>query len=167
MQLGTHHHRLPATPAEVLAVFAGRAPVRVVPEVQLSGARGPSAFLFAGDGSGLMAWIPAFGADAVAASPDGIAHWVAQGRISCALVGGTADDLARMPGPTGGDEVQPWRVPLIFIAEELPAPEVIQAAEPIAPAEPTMSLTPKARPAPRPAQAVRAGGDWSQLELFA
>ena len=135
--LGPRLRMLPATPNMVVGAFCGRGLVTIVPEVFRSGHRGRSSYLIATDGSGLQAWIPAFGPAPWATSPEGLAAELLEHGISNAISSGAPPaHIAEAHGPYDGREIQPY------------------AARPRATAPP-------AAPASRPAASS------SQMELFA
>ena len=113
--LGVRCRMMPSTPAGVVRAFRDRGTITIVPEVFRSGHRGPSSYLLASDSSELQAFIPAFGDDAWATSPEGLAaELMRAGLVAVIAPGAPPPSIAAEAGPYDGrpilDHVAPATV---------------------------------------------------------
>lgn len=123
IMLGRPPHCLPAIDLNVVDAFRTRGPVSVLEE-DLGG----GTYLFAGDGSGVRAWIPFFDAKAPAKSSAAVLDWLAANGIETRFLGRAGE---------------PW-------------PDLPQGCEPVVitlPSPKAAEASPPARP--NPAQAVQ------------
>lgn len=110
ISLGISPRRLPAVPAQVLEQLRGHGQVAIVPEVFRSGYRGPSSYLFTSDRSRLSAFVPSFGPNPWARSPEELAQLLLAAGIDCAICSGVPAPWVREFAVMEGEEIKPYAV---------------------------------------------------------
>lgn len=92
IMLGVPPRSLPAIDLNVIAELKPRGPVSVLEE-NLGG----GTYLFAGDGSGVRAWIPFFDAKAPARSTEEVLAWLAANGIEARFLGRASEPYPDLP----------------------------------------------------------------------
>lgn len=107
--LGRYTYSLPAVPAQVIDAFRPRGIVHIVPEIFRQGSRGPSSYLFPADGSDLMAFIPSFGPNPWAMSPEALVAHLMEAGLTAVLVCAPPgrEQISKMAGELTG-EAKPY-----------------------------------------------------------
>jgi hypothetical protein len=97
--IGVWPWRHPATPALVLEQLRGRGQIDLIPEDFPTAHRGKSSTLFARDGSEISAWMPAFGPNPWATSPEQLCAFLMDAGITVRICSGVPAEALRIVGP--------------------------------------------------------------------